>query len=160
VFEDLGHPRPAETLAKSNSRVSIAALTAERGLTQGAAAGVLQVDQPRVSALVRGRLAGFSLDRLVRSSFCSGATWRSSSSLVLGRPVRLVFWLPDWPLAGHAAVTIQLRKASRTANQHISTYLLTPQWRAATRWRSPSPRILSSDKKQEENRRPVSRTEG
>jgi predicted XRE-type DNA-binding protein len=26
----------------------------------------LKVDQPKVSALVRGRLAGFSLDRLVR----------------------------------------------------------------------------------------------
>ena len=27
---------------------------------------MLQIDQPKVSALVRGRLAGFSLDRLVR----------------------------------------------------------------------------------------------
>jgi predicted XRE-type DNA-binding protein len=35
-------------------------------MTQAAAAEVLQIDQPKVSALVRGRLAGFSLDRLVR----------------------------------------------------------------------------------------------
>ena len=27
---------------------------------------VLEIDQPKVSALTRGRLAGFSLDRLVR----------------------------------------------------------------------------------------------
>jgi predicted XRE-type DNA-binding protein len=31
-----------------------------------AAAEILDVDQPKVSALIRGRLAGFSLDRLVR----------------------------------------------------------------------------------------------
>jgi predicted XRE-type DNA-binding protein len=36
-------------------------------LTQAAAAAeVQQIDQPKVSALVRGRLTGFSLDRLVR----------------------------------------------------------------------------------------------
>jgi hypothetical protein len=37
-----------------------------RRLTQAAAAEVVQIDQPRISALVRGRLAGFSLDRRVR----------------------------------------------------------------------------------------------
>ena len=37
-----------------------------RGLTQCAAAELLEIDQPKVSALTRGRLAGFSLDRLVR----------------------------------------------------------------------------------------------
>ena len=42
------------------------ALIARRGLTQTAAAEVLLIDQPKVSALVRRRLAGFSLDRLVR----------------------------------------------------------------------------------------------
>jgi predicted XRE-type DNA-binding protein len=66
VFEDLGHPRPAETLAKAELARKIGALITKRGLTQAAAAQVLQVDQPKVSALVRGRLAGFSLDRLVR----------------------------------------------------------------------------------------------
>ncbi len=66
MFEDLGHPRPADALAKAELARKIAALIAKRGLTQGAAAEVLQVDQPKVSALVRGRLAGFSLDRLVR----------------------------------------------------------------------------------------------
>jgi hypothetical protein len=34
--------------------------------TQAEAAEILEVDQPKVSALTRGRLAGFSLDRLVR----------------------------------------------------------------------------------------------
>jgi predicted XRE-type DNA-binding protein len=66
VFEDLGHPRPAEALAKAELARRIAALIAERGLTQASAAELLKIDQPKVSALVRGRLAGFSLDRLVR----------------------------------------------------------------------------------------------
>jgi len=66
VFEDLGHPRAAEALAKAELARKIGTLIERRRLTQAAAAEVLQVDQPKVSALVRGRLAGFSLDRLVR----------------------------------------------------------------------------------------------
>jgi len=66
VFEDLGHPRPAEALAKAELARKIAALIEKRGLTQAAAAELLKIDQPKVSALVRGGLAGFSLDQLVR----------------------------------------------------------------------------------------------
>lgn len=66
VFADLGHPRPAEALAKAELARKIGAIIENRGLTQAAAAAVLEVDQPKVSALTRGRLAGFSLDRLVR----------------------------------------------------------------------------------------------
>jgi predicted XRE-type DNA-binding protein len=66
VFEGLGLPRPAEALAKAELARKIGMLIAKRGLTQAAAAELLKVDQPKVSARVRGRLAGFSLDRLVR----------------------------------------------------------------------------------------------
>lgn len=66
VFADLGYPRPAEALAKAELARKIGDLIERRGLTQAAAAEVLEVDQPKVSALIRGRLAGFSLDRLVR----------------------------------------------------------------------------------------------
>ena len=66
VFKDLGHPRPAEALAKAELARKIGTLIAKRGLTQAAAGELLKVDKPKVSALVRGRLAGFSLDRLVR----------------------------------------------------------------------------------------------
>jgi predicted XRE-type DNA-binding protein len=66
VFADLGHPRPAEALAKAELARKIAGIIDGRGLTQAAAAEILEVDQPKVSALIRGRLAGFSLDRLVR----------------------------------------------------------------------------------------------
>ncbi len=66
VFEDLGQARPAEALAKAELARKITELITKRRLTQAAAAELLNVDQPKVSALVRGRLAGFSLDRLVR----------------------------------------------------------------------------------------------
>ena len=66
VFADLGQSRPAEALAKAELARKIAALITRRGLTQTAAAELLEVDQPKISALTRGRLAGFSLDRLVR----------------------------------------------------------------------------------------------
>ncbi len=65
VFADVGHPRPAEALAKAELARKSGAIIESRGLTQAAAAAVLEV-QPKVSALIRGRLAGFSLDRLVR----------------------------------------------------------------------------------------------
>jgi len=38
----------------------------ERKLTQARAAKLLGLDQPKVSALVRGRVEGYSIDRLFR----------------------------------------------------------------------------------------------
>jgi predicted XRE-type DNA-binding protein len=66
VFADLGVARPEEALAKAELAFKITEIIARRQLTQAEAAALLQVDQPKISALTRGRLAGFSLDRLVR----------------------------------------------------------------------------------------------
>jgi predicted XRE-type DNA-binding protein len=66
VFADLGLPNPEEALAKAELANKITVLIQERGLTQLQAAKLLGVDQPKVSALVRGRLSGFSLERLMR----------------------------------------------------------------------------------------------
>jgi predicted XRE-type DNA-binding protein len=66
VFADLGVARPEEALAKAELAHRITEIVARRRLTQAEAAALLQVDQPKISALKRGRLAGFSLDRLVR----------------------------------------------------------------------------------------------
>jgi predicted XRE-type DNA-binding protein len=44
----------------------IADIIAERRLTQARAAKLLGIDQPKVSALLRGKLSGFSIDRLFR----------------------------------------------------------------------------------------------
>jgi predicted XRE-type DNA-binding protein len=66
VFADLRVPRPEEALAKAELAHKITKLIERRRLTQAEAAKLLSVDQPKVSALRRGRLSGFSLDRLVR----------------------------------------------------------------------------------------------
>jgi predicted XRE-type DNA-binding protein len=66
VFADLGLPNPEEALAKAELANKIIELIRERRLTQVQAAKVLGVDQPKVSALLRGNLTGFSLERLMR----------------------------------------------------------------------------------------------
>jgi len=66
VFSDLRVPRPEEALAKAELAHKITKLIERRRLTQAEAAKILDVDQPKVSALRCGRLSGFSLDRLVR----------------------------------------------------------------------------------------------
>jgi predicted XRE-type DNA-binding protein len=66
VFADLGYARPEEAAAKAQLAHKITRIIDRRGLTQAEAAEILEVDQPKISALKRGRLSGFSLDRLVR----------------------------------------------------------------------------------------------
>ncbi len=66
VFADLGLPDPDAALAKAKLARQIAAIIEQRGWTQVHAATVLGIDQPKVSALVRGRLRDFSTDRLLR----------------------------------------------------------------------------------------------
>jgi predicted XRE-type DNA-binding protein len=66
VFADLGLPNPELALAKARLVQSIRDLIAERKLTQVKAAKLLGLDQPKVSALVRGRVEGYSIDRLFR----------------------------------------------------------------------------------------------
>jgi predicted XRE-type DNA-binding protein len=66
VFKDLGVSAPEAALAKAELTARIAEIIAGRKLTQAAAAEILGMDQPKVSALLRGRLAGFSTDRLLR----------------------------------------------------------------------------------------------
>lgn len=66
VFADLGLPDADEALAKAELARQIGSIVAKRRLTQAAAARLLGVDQPKVSALLHGRLAGFSTDRLIR----------------------------------------------------------------------------------------------
>jgi predicted XRE-type DNA-binding protein len=66
VFADLGLKNPEELLAKAELVQRIADIIAERKLTQVRAAKILGIDQPKVSALLRGKLDGFSTDRLFR----------------------------------------------------------------------------------------------
>ena len=66
MFADLGLPNPDLALAKAELVQRIRDLIAERKLTQAKAAKLLGLDQPKVSALVRGRVEGYSIDRLFR----------------------------------------------------------------------------------------------
>jgi predicted XRE-type DNA-binding protein len=66
VFADLDVPASSEALAKAEIAERIAAAIRERGLTQVRAASALGVDQSDISDLVRGKLKGFSTERLLR----------------------------------------------------------------------------------------------
>ncbi len=64
VFADLGLPDAEERLAKAELAPQILNIIARRRLTQAQAAELLGIDQPKVSALTRGKLSGFSMERL------------------------------------------------------------------------------------------------
>jgi predicted XRE-type DNA-binding protein len=66
VFADLGFPNAEEELAKADLVIHISHLIAARKLTQQQAATLLGIDQPKVSALLRGKVEGFSTERLLR----------------------------------------------------------------------------------------------
>lgn len=66
VFADLGFAEPEEELAKAQLASHIRQIIKRRRLTQVAAASLMGIDQPKVSALLNGRLANFSSDRLMR----------------------------------------------------------------------------------------------
>ncbi len=66
VFADLGLPNPEECLAKAELAFQINKLVKKRHLKQKEAAKLLGIDQPKISALTRGRLSGFSVERLFK----------------------------------------------------------------------------------------------
>jgi len=66
VFADLGFENPEEELAKAKLATHIWSVISQRHLTQAAAGKIMGLDQPKVSALMNGRLANFSSDRLMR----------------------------------------------------------------------------------------------
>lgn len=66
VFEDLGFSDAEERLAKANLVSQIAEIIKKRKLTQDKAAKQLGINQPKISALLRGNLAGFSTERLIK----------------------------------------------------------------------------------------------
>lgn len=66
VFADLGFAEPEEELTKAELASQLRQVIQRRRLTQVAAAALMGIDQPKVSALLNGRLANFSTDRLLR----------------------------------------------------------------------------------------------
>jgi predicted XRE-type DNA-binding protein len=66
VFADMGVAEPEEELAKAQLASRIREVVRRSRLTQVAAAAVMGIDQPKVSALLNGRLTNFSSERLMR----------------------------------------------------------------------------------------------
>jgi len=66
VFADLGVAEPEEELTKAQLASHIRHTIKRRRLTQLQVGHLMGLDQPKVSAFMNGRLAGFSSDRLMR----------------------------------------------------------------------------------------------
>ncbi|MGA3230159.1 MAG: helix-turn-helix transcriptional regulator [Candidatus Binatus sp.] len=66
VFADIGVRDPEESLVRAKLAKQIAQLIHRKRLRQNQVADILGVDQSKVSKLVRGRISGFTSDRLLR----------------------------------------------------------------------------------------------
>ena len=65
VLADLG-PGAGEHLIKAGLVVRIDRTIRQRKLTQAAAAQLMGIDQPKISAMLAGRFRGYSVERLMR----------------------------------------------------------------------------------------------
>jgi len=66
VFADLGLADAGEHLVKAGLVVKIDRIIRQRKLTQSAAAQLMGIDQPKVSAMLAGQFRGYSVERLMR----------------------------------------------------------------------------------------------
>ena len=66
VYADTGHRNPQEAMAKAELAILITEAIKKKKLTQKQAAELIGIDQPKISDIVRGRLSGFTIDRLFR----------------------------------------------------------------------------------------------
>jgi len=64
VYADLGIPNPELMKLKGGLVRQIRQIIKKRKLTQRRAGELMGIDQPKVSALIRGKFSGYSLDRL------------------------------------------------------------------------------------------------
>jgi predicted XRE-type DNA-binding protein len=85
VFADLGVADPEEELTKAQLASHIRAAIGRLKLTQARAGSLMGLDQPKVSALMNGRLTGFSSDRLLR---CLTALGQDVDIVVRGQAKR------------------------------------------------------------------------
>jgi len=66
IFEDLGLENPDELLVKAELARRISGIITSQNTTQAEATEILGIDQPKVSALINGKLSNFSTIRLFR----------------------------------------------------------------------------------------------
>lgn len=65
VFADLGLPDAGERAFKADLALCISRAMKAKELTQAELGTLVGLPQPKVSALLRGQLSGFSIDRLL-----------------------------------------------------------------------------------------------
>lgn len=66
IYGHTGYLNPQEALAKAKLALLISTAIKTKNLTQKEAAILIGVDQPKISAIIRGQLSGFTIDRLFR----------------------------------------------------------------------------------------------
>src|SRR5271170_36701 len=66
VFADIGVRDPEDAAFRADLVKKISEVIEDKGLSQNEIARILGIDQPKVSKLVRGRISGFTSDRLFR----------------------------------------------------------------------------------------------
>lgn len=66
VFEDFGFKNSEQSLVKSNLAMYIQDAMELRALSQQEAGALMGIDQAKVSAIVNGKLKGFTIERLLR----------------------------------------------------------------------------------------------
>lgn len=93
VFADLDLPDSDKLLVKADLVMQIGSLIVERGMTRRAATQLLAIPASELTALLRGELDSFSMERLLR--FLNA----------LDRDVRIVI-APKSPDRDHGAVTV------------------------------------------------------
>jgi predicted XRE-type DNA-binding protein len=65
IFADLDLPNPDELLAKAKVLIELRLVIERRKLSQRKLAAIIGVDQAIISNVIRGKIEGFSLDRLI-----------------------------------------------------------------------------------------------
>ena len=65
AFQDLGLADAGELLAKAKLARAIASHVSSRKMTQAELARLSGISQPKISGLLKGRISGFSSDRLM-----------------------------------------------------------------------------------------------
>lgn len=65
VYADMGFKNAKEMLVKADLARIINQIITEQELTQVEAAKILHINQPKISAIANGRLAEFSIERLI-----------------------------------------------------------------------------------------------
>jgi predicted XRE-type DNA-binding protein len=66
VYADFGFSNPEEAKTKADLAMLISDIIKEKNLTQQQAADLMNIDQPKVSKIIRGLLSEFSIERLLK----------------------------------------------------------------------------------------------